>query len=65
MSTTLPAHFTMRPAKMDDVKAVTALLNACAIKQGGVKGLFGNINAENSHEETSFVQGVTHGRVLG
>ena len=35
MSTTLPAHFSMRPAKMDDVEAVTALLNACAIEQVG------------------------------
>ena len=35
MSTTLPTHFTMRPAKMDDVEAVTALLNACAIEQIG------------------------------
>jgi predicted N-acetyltransferase YhbS len=35
VSTTLPAHFTMRPAKIDDVEAVTTLLNACAIEQVG------------------------------
>jgi mycothiol synthase len=35
VSTTLPAHFTMRPAKIDDVEAVAALLNACAIEQVG------------------------------
>jgi mycothiol synthase len=35
VSITLPAHFAMRPAKMDDVEAVTALLNACTIEQIG------------------------------
>ena len=35
MSTTLPVHFTMRPATMGDVEAVTALLNACSIEQIG------------------------------
>ncbi|MFQ6100754.1 MAG: GNAT family N-acetyltransferase [Anaerolineae bacterium] len=35
MSTTLPEHFTIRPATMDDVKAVVDLLNTCSVEQIG------------------------------
>ena len=35
MSTTLPKHFTIRSATLDDVETVAVLLNACSVEQIG------------------------------